>query len=504
MTQQNNAGQDSSESDRDLGASGTSRFEVRCEVPVSREALFDYHDSPGALQRLLPPWESVQIESSDHSLSPGSKVTLKVHVGPLSVRYVAVHGNFDRPRRFEDSQASGPLTSWHHQHLFYEGLQTGESGHPTGATLVDRIDYRLPLGPVGAFFGEKKLRRQLSAMFCYRHQTTTDDLLMFQRYPLEPLRVAVSGASGLVGQELCGLLALGGHQVIRLVRQTSEATPGIDSIDDLDQPQKGDTHAIAPWSDAAQAARLEGVDAVIHLAGKSIADGRWSDETKRQIRDSRVIKTRQLCESLARLQRPPKTLLCASAIGIYGDRGDELLDETSTLSEDFLGGVAREWEEACRPAIDAGIRVVNLRFGLILSPRGGALAKMLTPFKLGIGGCLGSGSQWWSWIGIDDTIGAIYHCLATQELMGPVNITSPQAMTNREFTKTVGSVLSRPTILTAPTIALRIALGEMADSLLLSSTRVRPSRLIATGYRFRHDELGVCLRHLLGRTTSND
>jgi len=504
MAPQTSAGQEDHESDCDFGASGTSRFEVRCEVPVRRETLFDYHDSPGALQRLLPPWESIEIESSDHSLSPGSKVTLKVHMGPLSVRYVAVHGEYDRPLRFEDSQASGPLASWHHQHLFYEGLGAGKSDAAAGATLVDRIDFRLPLGPVGAFFGEKKMRRQLISMFRYRHQTITDDLLMFQQYRLEPLRIAVSGASGLVGKELCGLLSLGGHQVIRLVRQASEATPGTDPIIQIDTPKKGDTHAVAPWSDAAQAGRLEGVDAVIHLAGKSIADGRWSDETKRQIRDSRVVKTRQLCESLASLKRPPKILLCASAIGIYGDRKDELLDETSAPGEDFLGGVACEWEDACRVAIDAGIRVVNLRFGLILSPRGGALAKMLTPMKLGLGGRLGSGTQWWSWIGMDDTIGAIYHCLATPELVGPVNIASPHAMTNREFTKTVGSVLSRPTLVTAPAFALRIALGEMADSLLLSSTRVRPSRLLATGYRFRHDDLGACLRHLLGRTAATD
>jgi uncharacterized protein (TIGR01777 family) len=295
------------------------------------------------------------------------------------------------------------------------------------------------------------------------------------------------------------LLTLGGHRVIRLVRGAGEATPGTEPIVQTAPANKGDTHAVAPWSGREQAARLSGVDAVIHLAGKSIADRRWSESVKREIRDSRVIKTRQLCESLASLDRPPKTLLCASAIGIYGNRGDEWLDETSPIGDDFLAGVGAEWEAACRPAIDAGIRVVNLRFGIILSPRGGALAKTLLPIKIGVGGRLGGGKQWWSWIGIDDTIGAIYHALMTPELNGPVNLVAPEPATNSEFTKTLGAVLARPTCLPAPAFALRIALGEMADALLLASTRVRPSRLLETGYRFRHPQLESCLRHVLGR-----
>jgi len=495
------------------------RLEAKCVVPVNREALFAYHNSPGALQRLIPPWESVELESSDYSLEPGSKVVLKMKLGPFALRWVAVHGDFDPPNRFEDRQQSGPFAYWHHRHLFCEGSESevddslgnesseprsglklaGENRQQPVATLVDSIDYRLPLGKIGDFFGRRSIQRQLAAMFRYRHQVTKDDLMLFEKYPRRPLAVAVSGATGLVGTELCGLLNLAGHGVIRLVRDASEATPGTGPIVDAPAPNKGDTHAVAPWAINGQAARLDGVDVVIHLAGKSIADKRWTEDIKREIRDSRVVKTRQLCESLAKLNRPPKTLLCASAIGIYGDRGDEWMDEGSSHSDDFLGDVATQWEEACRPAIEAGIRVVNLRFGIILSPRGGALQKMLTPMKMGVGGRLGSGKQWWSWIGIDDVIGAIYHCMMTPEIEGPVNLVAPNPATNLEFTKTLGSVLNRPTLIPAPATGLRIALGEMADALLLASTRVKPQVLIKSGYEFRHTDLRSCLQHLLGR-----
>jgi len=493
------------------------RFEAKCVVPVDRQALFAYHNAPGALQRLIPPWESVELESSDYSLEPGSKVVLKMKIlGPFALRWVAIHGDFDPPNRFEDRQQSGPFAYWHHRHLFCDGdlsekLAENDSPQPKTdggldakdssfavATLVDSIDYRLPLGKIGNFFGRRSVQRQLAAMFHYRHRVTKDDLMLFEKYPRQPLAVAVSGATGLVGTELCGLLNLAGHRVIRLVRDAGQSSPGSGRIIDEPAPRKGDTHAVAPWAIDGQAARLDGVDVVIHLAGKSIADKRWTEDIKREIRDSRVVKTRQLCESLAKLDRPPKTLLCASAIGIYGNRGDEWLDEESSTADDFLGDVATQWEEACRPAIEAGIRVINLRFGIILSPRGGALQKMLTPVKMGAGGRLGSGKQWWSWIGIDDVIGAIYHCMMTPEIEGPVNLVAPDPMTNSEFTKTLGSVLNRPTLIPAPAIALRIALGEMADALLLASTRVKPQVLTKTGYEFRHTQLDTCLRHLLG------
>jgi uncharacterized protein (TIGR01777 family) len=246
------------------------------------------------------------------------------------------------------------------------------------------------------------------------------------------------------------------------------------------------------------AAELEGHDAAVHLAGDPIAEGRWTDEKKRRIRESRVQGTTLLAETLARLAAPPRTLLTASAVGYYGDRGEELLNETSTAGADFLSDVCRVWEASADAAKAAGIRVVRLRFGVVLDGAGGALAKMLTPFKLGAGGKIGSGKQYMSWIALDDAIGAILHALAHAELEGAVNVVAPRAVTNAEFTKTLGGVLGRPTIFAVPAFAARLAFGEMADAALLASQRAEPAQLKATSYGFKYPELEGALRHALG------
>lgn len=295
--------------------------------------------------------------------------------------------------------------------------------------------------------------------------------------------IAVSGSSGLVGSTLLPFLTTGGHRVTRLVRR----------------PASGDEVAWDIAQGVKDLSRLEGVDAVVHLAGENIAAARWTAARKEEIRRSRVEGTRRLCESLARLSRRPKALVSASAIGFYGNRGDEILREDSAPGSDFLAQVCREWEAATEPASRAGIRAVQLRFGMILSPAGGALKKMLLPFKLGAGGRIGSGRQFMSWIGIDDAVGAIHHAIVTESLQGPVNAVSPTPVTNTEYTRTLARVLSRPAIAPMPAFAARLAFGEMADALLLASQRVLPTRLQTTGYRFRYPELEGALRHLLGR-----
>ena len=299
------------------------------------------------------------------------------------------------------------------------------------------------------------------------------------------MRVAITGSTGLVGTEVATVLSSAGHEVVRLVRRAP--APGEKAVLRWD-----------PVKREVDAARLEDLDAVVHLAGENIASGRWNAARKAAIRDSRVNGTRLLCDALAGLARPPKTLVCASAIGIYGDRGEEPLTEESPPGTGFLAGVCREWETASGPAARKGIRVVVLRIGVVLSPNGGALSRMLPLFRIGLGGVIGSGRQYVSWVALDDLPLIILHALQCDDLSGPVNAVAPAPVTNREFTEALGKALSRPTPLPVPAFALRLAVGrEMADALLLASARVLPRRLEETGYRFRFPELGPALRHLL-------
>jgi uncharacterized protein len=301
------------------------------------------------------------------------------------------------------------------------------------------------------------------------------------------MRVAITGSTGLVGSEVVTVLSAAGHEVVRLVRRLP--APGEKAVLRWD-----------PVKREVDAAGLEGFDAVIHLAGENVGSGRWTAARKAAIRDSRVNGTRFLCDILAGLARPPKTLVCASAIGIYGDRGEELLTEECPPGTGFLPEVCREWEAASGPAARKGIRVVVLRIGMALSPKGGALSRMLPLFRAGLGGAIGSGRQYVSWVALDDLPLIILHVLRREYLHGPVNAVAPHPVTNRELTHMLGKALSRPTLLPVPAFALRLAVGgEMADALLLASARGIPRRLEETGYQFRFPELGAALRHLLGR-----
>ena len=300
------------------------------------------------------------------------------------------------------------------------------------------------------------------------------------------MRILVTGSSGLVGSTLVPLLTGQGHQVVRMVRRPS--SPGED---------------VAVWDPAAgrlETSSLEQTDAVVHLAGENIGAARWTDERKERMRSSRVRGTRLLSESLAKLVVPPRVLVSASAVGFYGSRGDEVLTEESSAGNDFLSRVCQEWESATEPARQRGIRVVNLRIGMVLSGKGGALPAMLPVFKAGVGGKLGHGRQFVSWIAIDDLMGAISHSIATESLSGPVNTVSPNPVRNLEMTKALGKVLRRPTLFSVPAFAVRLMLGEMADSLLLASQRAQPRRLLAAGFAFQFPDFETALRHVLHRT----
>jgi uncharacterized protein len=295
------------------------------------------------------------------------------------------------------------------------------------------------------------------------------------------MKIIIAGASGLVGSALVPSLEAKSDEVTRLVRGAPRA-------------EEIEWH---PNQDEIDPATLKGFDAVINLAGESIAEGRWTDEKKRRIHDSRVNGTHLLAEAIAKLAQKPRVFLCASATGFYGDRGDEVLDEHSESGGGFLAGVCREWERATDPAVTANVRVVNLRFGPIIAREGGMMAKMLTPFKMGLGGKVGSGKQYISWVSIDDVVGAIILALTDESIRGPVNVVSPNPATNEEFTKRLGEVLSRPTALTIPAFAARLTFGEMADEMLLVSQRVMPKRLSEAGYGFQYPTLEGAFRKYL-------
>ncbi len=302
---------------------------------------------------------------------------------------------------------------------------------------------------------------------------------------LRMARVLVSGVSGPIGAALVPSLESAGAGIARLVREGSGLSPATATEDIRWDPAK----PIAPDL-------LSGFDAVIHLAGESIV-GRWTAEKKKKIRDSRVVGTTHLAQALAQAKHKPHVFVCSSAIGYYGDRGDEILSEESPAGSGFLPKVCKEWEEATRPAAAAGIRTVQIRTGVVLSPKGGALGKMLTPFKLGLGGRIGDGHQWMSWIDVQDMVGAIHHILKTDLLQGPVNMVAPRPVTNAEFTHTLARVLSRPAIFPMPVFAVKFAFGEMGETVLLGSQRVEPAQLVTSGYPFRFRDLPASLENLL-------
>ncbi len=454
-------------------------FEQGIDLPVRAEEVYAWHERPGAFERMVPPWESVRVLERSGTLAEG-RVVLEVAIGPLRQRWVARHRDAQPGREFVDEQVEGPFTRWVHTHHF-------EPLGPEHSRLLDRIAYQLPFGAAGELAAGAVARR-LARTFRYRQATLAADLATHRRYAAQtPRTIAITGASGLIGRSLIPFLTTGGHRVVRLVR--GRAGPDDISWD--------------PVAGRLDAASLEGIEAVIHLAGEPIAGGRWTAESRRRILDSRTQGTTLLADTLARLTRPPRVLLSSSAIGIYGDRGDERLTESSGLRTGpdtfFVEQVGHAWEAAVAPAESAGIRVVRARTGIVLSPAGGALAKMLPPFQAGVAGPIGSGRQFLSWIGIDDMLGGFLHLLSNDRLRGPVNLTGPMPVTNAEFTTTLARVLGRPAIIPVPAAALRLVVGDMADELLLASTRVIPERLIESGYNFRHTELEPALRHVLGR-----
>ena len=462
-----------------------SEFTYRTAMPVSAEKLFAWHAREGAFERLLSPTEDIQVLQHVGGIQDGALLVMRMHVGPVPMEWHARHSGYVEGRTFTDKQIKGPFDFWRHIHAF----------HPVNeqsSVLEDAIRYRLPMGPLGELVAGGAIAQKVQNMFRFRHARTRQDLLRHEASGLAPMRIAITGASGMIGKALCAFLSTGGHEVIKLVRQR------VLEPNQLRWDPQEDTMS------AETLAGLEGVDAVIHLAGENIGAGRWTKARMDAIMDSRRVGTRTLCEGLARLKNPPKVLISASGVGYYGDRGNEAITEDDGIAgKNFLAEVCQAWELATVPAQQAGIRVVNARLGIVVSPRGGALAKMLLPFSLGLGGVVGPGGQWMSWIGLDDVLGALLHCLKTDTLTGPVHFTAPQPVTNAEFTRTLGNVLKRPTLFPMPTAAVHTLFGAMGHALLIEGQRVIPGKLLESGFRFQTPYLHDALQWEMGTPCGN-
>ncbi len=448
--------------------------ESRIDAPVRN--VFQWHARPGALERLSPPWDPLEVIEHSGGIQKGATVLLKMKAGPIPYRWAAEHTQYQTDRLFQDQQKRGPFAYWQHTHTF-------EPDANESCRMQDRIDYALPVDPLSRPF-LPVINQKLERIFNYRHTTLAHDLALHHARPSkQSLKIVVSGASGVLGQAIIPFFTTGGHQVKRLVRRQSAS-----SHDLLWNPYAGEL----------EPAGLKDTDVVINLSGESIGEGRWTKAKKRRIIQSRINTTTLIAETVAQLDPPPKVLLNASAIGFYGDQGDACVAEDSCCGADFISEVCDDWEKAAAPALKKGIRVVFLRIGVVLTPRGGALRKMLLPFRMGLGGPFGSGQQYVSFIGVDDVIGAVHHIINDDSLEGPVNLVAPQPVTNQEFARTLGEVLKRPSALPAPSFVIKALFGQMGREIVLSGARVEPDKLTASGYRFRNPDLEGVLRHVLG------
>ena len=450
--------------------------QTRFNFPASE--VFQWHCRDGAFERLTPPWQAAHIIDTVGGIEDNGSIVIKTKVGPIWIKWELKHEGFVPGSQFRDILTKGPFKYWNHLH---EVIPDGQDS----SILEDQIEFAMHFGVLGNVFGAKKVKTMLANMFSYRHRVLQNDLADHQEYSgTSSLKILISGSSGLIGSSLASYLNTGGHQVSRLVRSRK----GMKPRDIFWDPHKGIINVSS----------LEGFDFVIHLAGENVANGRWNSNTKDKILQSRVLGTKLLSDTLAKLKTPPKALLCASASGYYGNSGDTLVNETNSLGNGFLPMVVQQWEQATKDASDAGIRVINMRLGVVLNPRGGALKKMLTPFKLCMGGKIGTGQQYISWIALDDVIGAIHHIMLGCDIQGPVNIAAPNPITNAEFAKHLARSLRRISVLPVPAFMIKLLFGDMGKETVLTSTRMDSTKLMASGYRYKFDNLGPALDHMLG------
>ncbi len=452
-------------------------FIKKTKFKGSPDDLFKWHERPGALERLSPPWDPVEVISRNGGIKEGGKVKMYMKAGPVKYIWKALHTEYEEGKYFRDIMEKGPLSEWSHTHSFIKNDENN-------SFLEDKIQFALPLKTHGINFFKRFIKKNLDSIFNFRHKTLGNDLHLHNLYGKEKKTILISGASGLLGSALTPFFTTGGHEVLHLVRREPE------NENEIFWDPKKKKHGIE---------KSRKIDVIINLSGEHIGEGRWTDSKKKRIIDSRIDSTSLLIKLVSELDTPPEVMLSASAIGYYGGSEKEFVDENSSCGNDFISEVCNLWEDAALPVKKYGTRLVLLRIGVVLSPLGGALERMLQTIKFGVGGRLGNGKQYISWITTDDVINAIYFAMHNKEISGPLNLVTPTPVTNNSLTKSIGKILKRPTIFPVPALIIKVLFGEMGKEIVLSGVRVKPDKLINSGFTFLHEDLELGLRFMLGR-----
>jgi uncharacterized protein len=456
---------------------GHDTYIKRTKINAPVETLFAWHAREGAISRLTPPWAPMKmIFQSKKGIQRGVKVGFRLRIFKIPMTWEAEHVEYQENKLFKDCQVKGPFSKWEHTHGF-------KAVDKKKSIMEDKVEFKLPFGFLSRpFYGFAK--KEFERMFGYRHRVLKYDL----EHHVEPgpkKRILVSGASGAMGSVLVPFLRTCGHEVVSLVRKKKK--PLKDEF--FWDPHKGilDLKAAGP------------IDAVINLNGVDISRGRWTNKQKQRIIDSRVLPTRLLVEKMKNLEQKPEVFISSSAIGFYGEREDSILNEKGAQGDSFISKVCRLWEEASQDAQKAGIRTIQLRTGVVLTPAGGALKRMELPFRMGFGVRLSHGRQYMSWISMDDAVSGILYLLNHDRIKGPVNLTAPNPVTNQVFSKTLARVFSKKVFLTLPKFMALALWGQMGQETLLNSARVMPEKLMDNGFSFQHERLLDAFKHVLGR-----
>lgn len=452
-------------------------FEKRSRIEAPVEAVFQWHARPGAIERYSPPWDPIKVIRRSGGIKTGAKVAIRMKAGPVPYIWKARHTDFQENRLFRDEQISGPFSEWIHSHHF-------EADGPDACYVTDSISYRLPPHPFRQVLSYRMVENKLARIFNYRHFTLKHDLRVQLGYPSDPpLSILVTGSSGLIGSALVPFLTTAGHKVLKMVRRP---------------PQSSDEIFWNPASKDLNPSDLEGIDAVVHLAGESIGMGRWTQKKRDKILSSRIDGTRLLVNTLKAMPHPPGVLLSASAIGYYGDRGDQVLNDSEQSGHDFVSDVCKRWEDEAIEAESVGIRTALLRIGVVLDQGGGALKELLPAYRLGIIPKIYSGSQYVSWIGLNDTVDAIYHLIMSPGIKGPVNIVAPHPVTSDQLAQQLASTIGSKLGIRLSRRVIKGMFGQKGEEILLSSTRVIPEKLQQSDFVYRHDHLALLLQTIFG------